>query len=122
MNKYIKYLKGLLYIFMPILFFNIILAFLYYFNIISNKSLSILNTILIILSMFIGGLYIGNKTNKRGYLEGIKIGLIAIVLLFIISYLAFDKGLSIKTLVYYFILIVSSTSGSMIGINKKKND
>ena len=107
---------------MPILFFNIILAFLYYFNIISNKSLSILNTILIILSMFIGGLYIGNKTNKRGYLEGIKIGLIAIVLLFIISYLAFDKGLSIKTLVYYFILIVSSTSGSMIGINKKKND
>lgn len=122
MNKYIKYLKGLLYIFMPILFFNIILAFLYYFNIISNKSLSILNTILIILSMFIGGLYIGNKTNKRGYLEGIKISLVAIVLLFIISYLAFDKGLSIKTLVYYFILIVSSTSGSMIGINKKKND
>lgn len=122
MNKYTKYLKALLYIFVPILIFNIILSILYYFNIINSKTLSTLNTILVTISMFIGGIYIGNKSNKKGYLEGIKISLIAVIILFIISYLAFDKGITIKSLIYYLLLIISSTLGSMIGINKKRND
>lgn len=122
MNKYTKYLKALLYIFIPILIFNIILSIIYYFNIINSKTLSTLNTILVTISMFIGGIYIGNKSNKKGYLEGIKISLIAVIILFIISYLAFDKGITIKSLIYYLLLIISSTLGSMIGINKKRND
>lgn len=119
MNKYIKYLKALLYIFIPILFFNLILAILYYFNIINNKTLSILNTILILISMFIGGLYIGSKSNKNGYLEGIKLGILTILILFIISYLAFDNSLSVKSLIYYLAAVISSIIGSMLGINKK---
>lgn len=122
MNKYIKYLKSLLYIFIPLLISNLVLSILYYFNILSNKTLSILNIILVLLSMFIGGLYIGKKANKKGYLEGIKIGLIAIIILFIISYLAFDKGINIHKIIYYFILLSSSTIGSMLGINKKRID
>ena len=122
MNKYIKYLKSLLYIFIPLLISNLVLSILYYFNILSNKTLSILNIILVLLSMFIGGLYIGKKSNKKGYLEGIKIGLIAIIILFIISYLAFDKGINIHKIIYYLILLSSSTIGSMLGINKKRID
>lgn len=119
MNKYIKYLKALLYIFIPILFFNIILALFYYFNIINNKTLSILNIILILISMFIGGLYIGKKSNKKGYIEGIKIGILAVLTLFIISYLIYSNK-SINTLIYYLVLIFPSILGSILGINKRK--
>ena len=122
MNKYIKYFKVLSYVFMPILIINIVLSCLYYFNILSSKSLNIFNIILVMLSMFISGLYLGKKANKKGYLEGIKIGLIIIFLFFIISYLAFDKSINIKTFIYYTLLLISSTIGSMLGINRKKND
>jgi len=121
MNKYVKYLKALLYIFIPLLIFTSILSILYYFNIISDTTLNILKLITTAISLLIGGIYIGNKANKKGYLEGLKVGLIIIFLLFIISYLAFDKSINIKASIYYLILLAFSIIGSMIGINKKKN-
>lgn len=120
MNKYTKYLKALLYIFIPILFFNLILSLLYYFNILSDKSFNILKIITTLISFIIGGIYIGKKSNRKGYLEGLKIGLIAIIIFFIISYLAFDHGITIKSSIYYLVMLATSTIGSMIGINKKK--
>lgn len=121
MNKYTKYLKALLYIFIPILFFNLILSLLYYFNILSDKSFNILKIITTLISFIIGGIYIGKKSNRKGYLEGLKIGLIALIIFFIISYLAFDHGITIKSSIYYLVMLATSTIGSMIGINKKKN-
>lgn len=120
MNKYLKYLKALLYIIISILTLNIFISAFYYFNIIKDNTLTILRIITIIISMFIGGIYIGNKTNKKGYLEGIKISLIMIILLFLISYLGFGKSIKINTLIYYLIILISTTIGSMIGINKKR--
>ena len=121
MNKYFKYLKGLLYIFIPILIFTLILSIFYYSNIINDKTLNILKLITTSLSMLIGGIYIGRKTEKKGYIEGIKEGLIVVILFFIISFLAFNKGIGLNNFIYYIILLSSSTLGSMIGINKKAN-
>ena len=118
--SYIKYLKTLIYILIPLLILNIFTSVLYYFNIISNNSINYLKLIMIAISMLIGGIYIGNKATKKGWLEGIKVGLEVIIILFVISYLAFDQGISVKTVIYYFILLASSTLGSMVGINKRK--
>lgn len=118
--KYLKYLKVLLYIIIPILILNIITSIFYYFNIINTNTINYLKLFIIAISMLIGGIYIGSKTNKKGWLEGLKIGLEVIIILFIISYLAFDKGIDIKTVIYYFIILISSILGSMIGINKRK--
>ena len=72
--------------------------------------------------MLTGGIYIGSKANKRGWLEGLKIGLEVIIILFVVSYLAFDQaGMNIKGIIYYFILLIFSMLGSVIGINKRKN-
>lgn len=70
------------------------------------------------MSMLIGGIYIGTKATKKGWLEGIKVGLEIIVLFFLLSYLGFDCGISFKTVVYYLILLASATLGSMIGISR----
>lgn len=116
----IKYLKSLAYIIVPILILNVIISILYYFNIINDNVINYLKLLVAAISMLIGGIYIGRESNQKGWLEGIKVGLIVIILFFIISYLAFDQGMNIKTLIYYFILLASSTLGGMIGINKKK--
>lgn len=116
----LKYLKVLIYILAPVLILNFILSLLYYFNLIGSGIINYLKLFVVTISMLIGGVYIGRRTSKNGWLEGLKVGAEVIVLFFIVSYLAFDKGINIKTIIYYFILIAASILGSMIGINKKK--
>ena len=118
MNKYLKYFKSLLFISISLIIFNLIISILYYFNVLNDNSINYINFIIIILSMLIGGIYIGSKTNKKGYFEGLKIGLIIFILFFLVSYLGFNS-FKIKYLIYYLVLILSSTIGSMIGISKK---
>ncbi len=117
MNDVVKYLKSLIYILIPILVLNTILSLLYYFNIVGNQVNNYMKLFIVAISMLVGGIYIGSK---EGWLEGLKIGLEVIILLFVVSYLAYDKGVNIKSIIYYFILIMSSMLGSMIGINKRK--
>ncbi|MBE6147583.1 MAG: TIGR04086 family membrane protein [Firmicutes bacterium] len=117
---YVKYLKVLLYIFIPLLILNALISIFYYFGIIPSNIINYFKLVISCISMLIGGVYIGIKSNKKGWLEGIKVGFIVIILYFIISYLVFDSGISIKTLLYYLILLISSMLGSIIGINLKK--
>ena len=119
MKKYLKYFKSILIIIISILIFNIINSTLYYFNISNSKTINYINLFTTLLSFFIGGYYIGNKSLKKGWLEGIKIGLIGIFLFFLISYLGFDN-FKIKTLIYYFMILSSCVLGGILGINKKK--
>ena len=70
--------------------------------------------------MIISGFFLGKKSNKNGYLKGIIFGLITILLFFIIS-LIFKNEYKISTIIYYTILVVSSTVGSMFGIQNKTN-
>lgn len=120
MNNMIKYLKTLIYILVPILILNTIISLLYYFNVVGTGASNYLKLFIIAISMLVGGIYIGSKASKKGWLEGLKVGLEVIIILFIIGYLAFDQGVNIKTIIYYFILLTSSMLGSMIGINKRK--
>lgn len=120
--NYLKYLKSLLYILVPVFVLNIIVSLLYYFNLIGNGTINYFKLFIIAISMLISGIYIGSKASKKGWLEGLKIGIGVIIILFIISYLAFDQGINTKTLIYYFILLASSMLGSMIGINKRKQN
>ena len=89
----IKYLKVLLYILIPVLIFNIITTLLYYFNLIGSNVTNYLKLIMIVLSMLTGGVYIGSKATKKGWLEGIKVGLEVIILLFlIVAHLNFNQN------------------------------
>lgn len=114
----IKYLKALLFILIPLLLFNLILSLLYYFNVIPTNVINYLKLVIVCLSMLVGGIYIGTKATKKGWLEGIKVSLEIIVLFFLLSYSGFDYGISFKTIVYYLILLASTTLGSMIGISR----
>ena len=118
------YLKKLglsfIYIIGTILVLTFITTILSYFNILNDKITSIVKIIIPIISMLIGGFYIGKNSFKKGFLEGLKLGGIFSCILIIFNYLAFNNSFKLKYLLFYLILIITSILGSMIGINKKK--
>ena len=119
-----KYLKNLglsfLYIIGVLLVLTFITTIFSYFNILNDKITSIVKIIIPIISMFVGGFYIGKKSLKKGFLEGLKLGTIFSCILVIFNYLALDNSFKFKYLLFYIILIIASILGSMIGINRKK--
>lgn len=115
----IKYLKSILYIFISVLLFAILIGTLSYFNILGNSPIKIFELIAIIVSTFIGGLYLGKNSSKRGFLEGLKIGLFMVIFLFCLKFFGFNEMFSISNLIFYIIVIISPIIGSVIGINKK---
>lgn len=103
-----------------ILIFSFFINLLNYFNILSENSYKIFLVLLVSISMFISAFILGKNTQEKGYLEGIKLGIILIILMITISYLSTDILPSIKSIIYYLILLLSSIIGSTFGINKKK--
>ena len=96
-----------------------ILAFFHTFNILYSKSTDAIIMIGMILTLFFIGFAYGKKAEKKGYIEGLKIGGCLIFLMVIINLIFYQTGFSFERILYYSVLILSSTLGSMIGINKK---
>ncbi len=119
--EYLKNIgKSLLYIFSIIIISTFMITTLNYFNIIGTKIIAILKVLIILIAMFVGGYLIGKNSKQKGWLEGIKLSGIIISILILFKYLGLQDKFSINHLVYYLILIISCTLGSMIGINRKK--
>lgn len=118
----LKYLKALLYMLISIIIFSFLISTLNYFDIIGKGIINVFQIIAIIVSMFIGGFYIGKNSSNKGYLQGLKIGGIALAILFLLNYLGFGNGLSLEILLFYLIVMVSVVTGSVVGINKNKQN
>lgn len=112
-----NYLKSLIYSFSSLLLINLIITLLNYINIININIVNIFSYITPFISFFIGGLFLGSKSNQKGWLEGIKLGIIEILFILIINIL-FNK----YNFILYFIILISSILGSILGINMKVSD
>lgn len=120
--EYLKNIgKSLLYIISIIIISTFLITILNYFNIIGTKTMAILKILIILISMFVGGYLIGKSSKQKGWLEGIKLSGIVIVILVLFKYLGLQDKFSLNHLIYYLILIISCTLGSMVGISKKKD-
>lgn len=117
----INYLKSLGLTILIILGGSVITTLLEYFTNNTTLLINILRIITILLAIFIPTFILGKKSNRKGYLEGIKYGLILIVLSLVISLITKNK-FNFDIIIYYIIMLVSSMLGSMMGINFKKNN
>ena len=102
-NMIKKYLISYAYTLGIIIVGTFIITLLNYFNLLSSNIANILILIIVIASIFIGSFLLGKKSNKKGYLEGIKYSAIFILLLVIIN-LLFVKVFEIKSLIYFLIM------------------
>ncbi len=86
---------------------------------------SITTIILLVLNaliFIIFGFNHGIRGKKKGFITGITTGVLLITLLVLINILFFKSGFNINQVLYYLILILSSTLGGMFGKAKKKED
>lgn len=91
-------------------------------NMIFPISKAINNTISLI-AMGIYSLVVGIKkglnTEEKAYKEGLKLGLINILILYILNCLTLHFTLPLKKIIYFLIIAITTILGSIIGINKK---
>lgn len=120
MKKYKIILKSLGWFLLSIIIYLLLITTFAHFNLISYKTVSVLSFIFMCILFLISGFKIGKKSEKRGYLSGLFIGVINILVILLLS-LILRSIPSIKSLIYFATLILSSTLGGMFGINKKKN-
>ena len=68
---------------------------------------------------FILNYYNASIIKKRGFLEGIILGIIFIITMFLIKIILLNNNFTITTIIYYLILFIISILGGMLGVNKK---
>jgi len=119
-----RYLKNLGISLLYIIGFMLILTFIgtlfNYIGLLNSSVIKIVKVIIPVLSMFIGGFVIGKRQGKNGWLEGLKLSLIFLIILTLFNFLGLNHSFSVKSIIYYIILTVSTILGSIIGVNKFK--
>ncbi len=119
MEKLKKYLKPTLWFLGTFILYLVILLVVNYTGVIKLNSIVKINFVVISIITLILGVIEGKKTSKKGYLEGLKIGGIVISILFLLNLILY-RSFSLYILLYYLVIIASTTIGSMIGINLKR--
>lgn len=118
-----KYLKNLIICFglvIGIIFiFTFFVTLLSYFNIMNDSVTTVFKMIIPILSMLASGIVMGRNSSQKGWLEGLKLGLMVCVLLMLFNILGLRNSFKIGNVLFYTILTFSSIVGSMIGISRK---
>lgn len=113
-----KYLLTLLSIIISLIVMTLVLTALYYFDYISTDTYKILKISIIVLTLIINSIVLGRSSIKNGYLDGIKLGIMLILFCTLVAFV--QKNISIKLILYNIIILITTTLGSMIGINTKK--
>ncbi len=86
---------------------------------INTTTNQIITLISLSIYVFICNIKKGKTVEKKAYLEGLKTGLIYILLLYILGIPFGLFKISIKRLIFYIIIIIISITSTIIGINKK---
>lgn len=110
-----KYINIALVPLISILTCSIIFSIINLFEISIHPAIYLI--IMILISLTIGYLT-GMKCKDKGYLKGLIVGGIFIAIMFLIS-IIITRDIKIYTLLYYLIILISTTLAAMIGVNKK---
>ena len=97
---------------------SFIVTLLQYFGRFSPTILNILLAIITVASFMTGGFIFGKKSIKKGWLEGIKLSTINILLFLVLNLIL--SNFQIKNMIFYLFILLSTTIGSIVGVNQKK--
>ena len=120
MNKFKNYVLSFFIVFVLSIIFSFFITVLNYFDILNKNVYKALILFFMCFSTFVGSFILGNKTDSKGFLKGIFLGLIIVFFFFVFSFIF--KSLSLSSVIYYAIILLFSFIGSSIGINKKTTD
>lgn len=98
---------------------SFVLTILNYFNIVTGTFFTIMKLFIPFVSLWIAGVLFGKESKAKGWLEGLKLGLLYIFIFTILQFLLFQEPFQVDHLLYDGILVIITIFGSMIGINMK---
>jgi putative membrane protein (TIGR04086 family) len=110
------FFKSLLLTIISIIFLVLIFTLLSYFNIIKYTKLTRL--LILLFGILIGGFYLGKNTRKKGWFNGLKLGLCLVMISLIPTIIIAEFKTNL--LVYYGIILFMSILSSCLGITQKK--
>lgn len=119
MKNYLKKMKKPAFLTLSVLLFALIFTVLEYTLLISEKTGNLVLTAIVLVSLFLFGVKIGKGKEEKGYLEGLKLGGIIVGCFLICSFILGKNPFCFTTLLYYLLIVLSTTLGAMLGINKK---
>lgn len=85
----------------------------------NSNLLNKLSVIITALSFFIVGAMASKNLNEKGYILGLKLGLLFVLLMIVINLIFFKNSFGVDRFIYYIILVFSSILGGSFGKNLK---
>ncbi|MFD1335360.1 TIGR04086 family membrane protein [Oceanobacillus iheyensis] len=116
-NQWTALLYGWVSLFGILIISSFILALLLNFTEFSESALSLVTLIIGILALFIGGLIAGLKGKNKGWMIGAMIGVGFTLLIFLVQYLGYQQGFTLKQTAYHSLYLAVALLGGIIGVN-----
>ncbi len=93
---------------------------LYYFNLIGDNLNIIILYLISIIAIFVGAIKLGKKIKQKGIVTGLIYFTIWLFLMIFLSLVIFKINLGFKNIIYYFVLLVFSMLGGILGKNTQE--
>lgn len=119
--KRLKWIVGKCKIVIFVVVFTLILTIINLIWTLGGRVNSLIGLIGILLYSFAVGIKVGGKATSKGYLEGLKAGLINVVILYGMGLCFLEFKIVLKKIIYYAVIVLMTILGSIIGINRKKS-
>lgn len=113
-------LAGLFYAFLVMSMAAVITSLILLLTSQNEDALSTYAYLIHSLALLLGGWIAGKKAEERGWYYGGIFGLIYSVIVFLIGFLGFDKGLDWNILVFLLAAFFLGALGGVVGVNMKK--
>ena len=97
-----KTIKALLIIFILLFIFSFIINIFYYNDILDNNTIKYFKLIFSIITFFIGGLYMGKNSPNKGYLYGLRLSILTVIILMIMGIIL--RNMSVSRIIYYLVV------------------
>jgi putative membrane protein (TIGR04086 family) len=120
LNHGLYILKSLALSFVFTLVLVLIVSILLTYTSLQEFRIPLLNTIIMIISITVGSIYIAVKAGEKGWLNGAMIGAFYFLILVLLNYFFIRPFIfDIYSISKFFISLITGVIGGMIGINIK---
>ncbi|RXZ84898.1 TIGR04086 family membrane protein [Paenibacillaceae bacterium] len=115
-------LSGLLYAFAGLGLSIVVLSLALHLSGFSEAKLPLYALIAHGLSTFVGGFVAGKRSGYKGWYYGAALGTIYGLVILLISFLAVDSSLTMRSLLIIALTMLAGSIGGMIGVNASNNN
>jgi putative membrane protein (TIGR04086 family) len=98
----------------------LILSLLLFATGMKEASLPLYTFILHAVSLWFGGLAAGKRAKSKGWSTGGIVGVIYAIIVILVAFLGFNKGVSLSTAVFLAGSFLAGSAGGMVGVNSGK--